>query len=118
VSGLQLDGALVILTGCEGAASEVLPGEEILSISRAFLAAGARDVIASQWAVFDAGIQHVLTSLYDRLRAGHDAATALAQAQRDCITMQDHASVLIWGGLHVIGAGTTGKATADQRGLL
>lgn len=39
---IGLAGALVVLAACEGAAAEVLPGEEVLSLSRAFLAAGAR----------------------------------------------------------------------------
>ncbi|MEI8165893.1 MAG: CHAT domain-containing protein, partial [Chloroflexales bacterium] len=47
VAQLRLGGCLVLLVACEGARGETLPGEEVLSLSWALLAAGARDVVAS-----------------------------------------------------------------------
>ena len=113
ITGLGIGGAIVVLVACEGAASEVLPGEEVLSLSRAFLTAGARDVIASIWQIYDATVLALLEPLYLALNAGMDAPTALAMAQRALLTKQESGAPVadlvvlpfIWASLCVIGAG-------------
>lgn len=113
VMRLGIDGALVVLAACDGAAAEVLPGEELLSLSRAFLAAGARDVIASAWELYDAATTPFLDLLYARLADGSDPALALASAQREWLArysgIDNHdltfAAPLAWAGLRAIGAG-------------
>lgn len=110
---LDLAGALVVLAACEGASSEVLPGEEVLSLSRAFLAAGARDVVASLWQLYDSTVMELLQPFYRALTEGADAPSALAQAQRALIMRVDAreptervlALPLVWASLCVIGAG-------------
>jgi hypothetical protein len=112
VTRLDLAGALVVLTACDGAAGEVLPGEEVLSLNRAFLAAGARDVIASLWHIYDRTILGVLGPLYQALVEGQDAAQALATMQRAMIaascTDQEHVNItpspLVWANFCVVGA--------------
>jgi CHAT domain-containing protein len=105
---LQLGGALVVLSACDGASSDVLPGEELIGLSRALLAAGARDVIASLWGVYDGATQPLLAALYAELARGHDAATALALAQRATISAHPGDPVLclpfVWGAFCAIGA--------------
>jgi tetratricopeptide (TPR) repeat protein len=114
IAGLNLAGALVVLAACDGAASEALPGDEVLSLGHALLAGGARDVIASIWAVFDLAAYELLELLYTELARGHDAPTALARAQRTFINryahLGDHRPVeyspVVWGGLLASGSGT------------
>lgn len=114
VTRLNLASALVVLAACEGAAAEVLPGEEVLSLSRALLVAGASDVIASLWQLYDHVAPPLLDLLYAGLAAGLDAPTALAGAQRSWLALShvdlDLAEVgsapLAWAGLCAIGAGT------------
>lgn len=110
---LALGGGLVVLSACDGLASEVLPGKEVLNLSRAFLAAGARDVIASLWELFDEALLGTLQALYRALAGGCDAPTAVARAQRALIALQPTlavedailASPLVWASLCAIGAG-------------
>ncbi len=113
VARLTLDHALVVLSTCDGAASEVLPGDEVLSLSHAFLAAGARMVVASLWPVYDEVMQVLLAEFYAALTRGIDAPTALAYAQRTAIEkwtgdtatdMADYAPLVV-GGLLVTGIG-------------
>ncbi len=114
IAGLKLAGSLVVLAACDGAAGEVLLGEEVVSLSRAWLVAGARDVIASQWQLYDNALLHILEPLYAALAAGHDAPSALAYAQRTLIAqelpLQDSRAVftspLVWSSLCAIGAGS------------
>lgn len=119
VARLTLDGALVVLATCDGAFGAVLPGEEVMSLSRAFLVAGAGDVLASLWQIYDRAIEGVITPLAAALNAGHDAPTALAYAQRTCIANGQYAlsepqqyigMPLVWASLCVIGGGTARPA--------
>jgi tetratricopeptide (TPR) repeat protein len=120
VSRLNLNGALVMLATCDGAIGEVLPGEELLNLSRAFLAAGACDVIASLWQLYDKALLSVLKPLYQALSRGQDAPSALAHAQRSVMAqeaaMADNQSLLssplIWASLCAIGAGVATFSSA------
>jgi CHAT domain-containing protein len=113
VARLTLHGTLVVLETCDGTAGDVLPGEEVLSLSRAFLAAGASDVIASLWPVYDQATRSLLQPLYIALAQGHDAPTALAIAQRALIARETSANKadyiiafpFVWAGFCTLGAG-------------
>jgi hypothetical protein len=111
VAQMHLGGALVVLVACEGALGETLPGEELLSLNRALLAAGARDVIASLWQLYDLMLLPILERLYTALTVGLDAPTALAHAQRECLAIGNEspqeplATPLVWASLCAIGAG-------------
>jgi len=118
ITELFLGGALVVLATCDGAAGEVLPGEEVRSLSYAFLSAGARDVLASIWPLYGALTQPLLHGVYAALARGADAPTALALALRALLAQQDNDSAnlacspLVWGGFVVQGAGTVPSCIA------
>ncbi len=110
VVGLRLGGTLVALSACDGAAADTLPGEEVLSLSWAFLAAGARGVLASLWHVDDAIVPTIMAAFYAELRRHGDAALALALAQRSLINAdQSGAGSSIgshcWGSFVLLGVG-------------
>jgi tetratricopeptide (TPR) repeat protein len=111
ITHLRLGGALVVLIACDGASEEELPGEERLSLHRAVLAAGARDVIASIWTLYDTMLEPMLTPLYTALAAGVDAPTAVALAQRSCIAQGRQyperllERPLFWAGFTALGGG-------------
>ncbi|WP_165774671.1 CHAT domain-containing protein [Candidatus Viridilinea mediisalina] len=107
VAQLRIQADLVVLSACEGGASAVLPGDEVLSLSRALLTAGAHSVIASLWTVYDQGLLALLQPLYQALASGHDPPTALALAQRTLCNRPAEANSMlhtpyIWGGFHVV----------------
>jgi tetratricopeptide (TPR) repeat protein len=85
IASLRLGGALVVLSACDGAAADALLGEEVLSLSWAFLAAGASAVLASLWPVEDSAVVWIMAAFYSALRQHGDAALALAQVQRELI---------------------------------
>jgi CHAT domain-containing protein len=108
VAGLRLDGALVALSACEGAAADTLLGEEVLSLSWAFLAAGACGVLASLWPVYDVATIGMMRVFYAARRQHGDAALALAQAQRALIAAHQAPGDLstepqCWGSFVLIG---------------
>lgn len=105
IVALELAGATVILSACEGAAADVLAGEEVLSLSWAFLAAGAGAVLASVWPLPDQELRLLMEMVYRELAAGADPALALTLAQRAAMARaaeEDVGDPQIWGALQVI----------------
>lgn len=49
----QLPGSLVVLNGCSSGVGAVLPGAGLLGLSRAWMTAGAKAVVASHWPMMD-----------------------------------------------------------------
>ncbi|MCR4439310.1 MAG: CHAT domain-containing protein [bacterium] len=75
-------GCVMVLDACE--TGQVEPGEEAeesLGFPAAFLAAGARAVIASLWAVDDFSTSLLMQETYRRMLAGAPPSLALKQAQ-------------------------------------
>ncbi len=101
---LDLRNVLVVLSACNGAAAEALPGEELLGLSWAFLAAGASGVLASLWPIDDGEAVPLMTAFYQELRRHGDAALGLALMQRrmmlaDPIAGDAPTMPLYWGSL-------------------
>ena len=55
IASWRVNAELVALSGCRSSAGAVLPGSGLLGLTRAWLAAGARGVLASHWPVPDDG---------------------------------------------------------------
>jgi tetratricopeptide (TPR) repeat protein len=108
IASLRLGGALVVLSACDGAAADALPGEEVLSLSWAFLAAGANGVLASLWPMEDSAAVRIMAAFYSALRQHGDAALAQAQVQRELIAAyseDDSATEPTgWGNFVLVGA--------------
>lgn len=81
VLNLDLQGTLVTLSACESGRSQVLAGDEILGLTRAFLGAGAATLIVSQWLVEDKSTAQLMTIFYEQLAQGKNRVAALRTAQ-------------------------------------
>ncbi len=79
---LQLPGSLVILSACESAAGRMLAGAGPLSLSRAFLQAGAGGVVGTLWPVGDEAAAELMASFHSALARGRTPARALRHAKR------------------------------------
>jgi tetratricopeptide (TPR) repeat protein len=79
---LRLDCELATLAACGSGVSRVTPGDELFGLLRGFLAAGARSVAASLWAVDDAVTALLMGEFYTGLRGGKSKAAALRAAQQ------------------------------------
>ena len=49
IAGWNVDAGVVVLSGCHSSTGDVLPGTGLLGLTRAWLTAGARSVVASRW---------------------------------------------------------------------
>lgn len=60
---------LTVLSACETNVGEYIEGEGVFALSRGFLAAGARRVIASQWSVNDASTAEMMGAFFRQIAA-------------------------------------------------
>lgn len=87
IAGMKLHARLITLSACEtalgeGYFTETPAGDEFVGLTRAFLSAGGRNVLASLWEVNDASTRDLMIRFYRHLLAS-GAAEALAQAQQE-----------------------------------
>lgn len=80
LAGLRLSADLVSLSGCGTGLSVPVGGDELLGLTRALLAAGARAVLVSLWDVHDETAAALMAEVYRRIVAGEGAADALRAA--------------------------------------
>jgi CHAT domain-containing protein len=85
--GERLDADLVVLSACETARGATTGGDDVLGLTRALLAAGARRAVVSLWPVDDVSTSLVMGRFYRGVRAGEEPAEALASAQRQLRAM-------------------------------
>jgi len=90
VMSLDLDGALVVLSACESGRNEVVEGDEILGLTRAFLRAGAATLVVSLWLVQDETTAELMGIWYERLRKGEGRAASLRAAQLEIKARYPH----------------------------
>jgi CHAT domain-containing protein len=82
IYGLKLKSDLVVLSGCETALGKKIRGEGFMGLTRGFMYAGARMVIASLWRVEDTATAELMQHFYDALiQDDMTAAQALRHAQ-------------------------------------
>lgn len=94
---------VVVLATCDAGAGTVIDGEGIVSVARAFLAAGVPAVVASLWPVDDNN-QGLFTTFHRELRQRRDAAAALRAAQLAVFHQSGLAApVRSWAGLAALG---------------
>jgi CHAT domain-containing protein len=108
VMRLGLHADLAVLSGCEtalgsGFAAELPRGDEIVSLARAFLTAGASSVVATLWPVVDRASADFMVEFHRNL-AGFGPAGALARTQRHWARQENHrAHPFYWAGPVLLG---------------
>jgi CHAT domain-containing protein len=98
---------VVTLATCDGAAGHFVEGEGVVSVARAFFAAGVPSVVASLWQADDNAMD-LLTAFHRELRVRRDAVAALRAAQ--LLWLRDHHerdAVRAWAGYVALGGTMT-----------
>lgn len=95
---LELGADLVVLSGCRTALGREILGEGLQSLTRGFLYAGARRVMASLWAVEDQATAELMGRFYHGLFVEHLApAAALRSAQVSMFQERKFRDPYYWG---------------------
>ena len=92
---------LVVLSACETIGGRLYEGEGLMGLARAFLAGGARAVVATQWPVGDASAD-AMDTFYRRLAAGSTPDAALRDAQLALRRTPATSHPFYWGGFVLV----------------
>ena len=95
---------LVVLSACQTGLGELSRGDDIVGLSRAFLATGAPSVITTLWSVEDAATSDLMTSFYRHLKnPDMDLAEALRASQLEISQTPDRSAPYFWAGFLLSG---------------
>ena len=109
---------LAVLSACNTNVGQQASREMGLTLSRAFLSAGVKRVVASQWSVADDATARLIARFFDEmgesLRKGHPCDYSVAlQAARHHVRHEENGR---WAGPHFSGAsGASGTSRLTQR---
>jgi len=90
VEMIKLNADLTVLSACKTGTGELVSGEGVMGMSRAFLAAGSRAVLVSLWSVASKETEQLMVAFYRHLRSGMDTAEALRKAKLDLLAESPH----------------------------
>jgi len=97
---------LVVLAACRSGRASVLPGDEADGLVRSLLEMGAKNVLASHWAVSDRSTAYWMRRFYNRLSAGDTVANATVKAALE--VREKFPSAYDWSAFSLYGAGQGG----------
>ncbi len=104
IAGLRLSpNGMAILSACETAVGEQVPGAALVTLSAAFSQAGSQSVMASLWKVEDAATRDLMIAFHGAL-AKVGRANALQQAQLAVLKNPQTAHPFYWAPFVLIGA--------------
>lgn len=103
VMSLSLPADLVTLSACQTGLGKVA-GEGMIGLSRAFLVAGARAVLVSQWSVDDGAAESLMVAFYRWYIKIDDKALALQRAVQELRSDPDFEHPCFWAPFVVVGA--------------
>ena len=106
VKRVQMRARLVVLSCCHSAQGEI-KAEGVVGIARAFLAAGARSVLVSLWAIVDKATLEFMKHFYQHLVEGKSASKALNQAMNCMRESREFGAVNHWAPFVLIGDDVT-----------
>ena len=102
VQAVKLRAKLVVLSCCHSGRGEI-KSEGVVGITRAFLAAGARSVLASLWEISDQATMEFMKSFYQHLTDGKTASVPLHQAMKSLRESEQFCAVKYWAPFVLIG---------------
>lgn len=81
----RIEADLIVMSACFSGLADRSPlaGDDLFGLERAYLHAGCRNVVSSNWDVYDDTGVELIQSVLKNLRGGTPVPAAVAQAQRD-----------------------------------
>jgi CHAT domain-containing protein len=104
IYGLRLPAELVVLSACETGLGRQVRGEGIVGLTRGFMYAGARRVVASLWKVDDRPTSELMTRYYARMLVGGKAPSrALREAKLELLRATNWKAPYYWAAFQLYG---------------
>jgi CHAT domain-containing protein len=103
IYNLNLNSDLVTLSACQTGLGQLIRGEGIEGINRAFFYAGASSVLMSLWAVNDQATYQLMERFYTHLRSSDTIMKALRKAKLEMINSGTLSHPYYWAGFIISG---------------
>jgi CHAT domain-containing protein/Tfp pilus assembly protein PilF len=104
IYNLNLNSDLVVLSACQTALGKDVRGEGLIGLTRGFMYAGAKRIVASLWKVDDAATAEFMKRFYQNLlQKKLTAVAALKQAQTEMMQIPRFKSAYFWAGFTLQG---------------
>ena len=104
---LDLDADLAVLSACETGNGRISPGEGVIGMSWAFLVAGARSVVVSQWRVNSVSTTHLMKNFYQATARqtdlnGRNKSEAIREASLRLLKDRRYRHPFYWAGFVLV----------------
>jgi CHAT domain-containing protein len=103
IFNLKMNADLVTLSACETGLGQLIHGEGIVGLNRAFFFAGANAVLMSLWAVHDEASSQLMERFYFYIKKGNSISDALRSAKIEMISSKNLSHPFYWAGFIAIG---------------
>jgi len=103
--GMKINADLAVLSACNTNSGEIIRGEGIMSIGRAFTYAGCGSLLLTQWQVSDATTPVIMKDFYTGLKKGLGKDVALREAKLKFLEHSDNLTEapFYWGSFVLMG---------------
>jgi CHAT domain-containing protein len=103
IYNMRLNADLVVLAACETGLGKDIRSEGLVGLTRGFMYAGARRVMASLWKVDEEATVELVKRFYRQVEKGKSPSAALRQAQIEMRQKQRWQSPYFWAGFTLQG---------------
>ena len=105
IYNMELNADLAVLSACETGTGEIVRGEGVMSLGRAFAYAGVNSLLLTRWEVSDAYTPEIMATFYQELKKGKRKSEALRQAKLEFLETADiiTADPFYWSSFYVLG---------------
>jgi CHAT domain-containing protein len=104
---LNLDADLAVLSACETGSGRISPGEGVIAMSWAFLVAGTRSVVVSQWQVNSGSTARLMENFYHAMARhsdlnGRNKSQAIREASLRLLRDRRYRHPFYWAGFVLV----------------
>jgi tetratricopeptide (TPR) repeat protein len=103
ILGLKIHAETVVLSACNTGSGTISRAEGVMSLGRAFMAAGAESVTVSLWQVSDESTQILMEQYYKNILDGKSKSEALAAARTYLYDKDGFSNPFFWAPFVLIG---------------
>lgn len=96
IYNMQMNADLVVLGACETGLGTVYKGEGMIGFTRAFIYAGASNLMVSMWKVNDQPTANLMIEFYRNAKDGHSYSESLQMAKMELINQPEFAAPRHW----------------------
>ncbi len=96
IYNLQMNADLVVLGACETGLGRMYRGEGLIGFTRAFIYAGASNIVVSMWRVNDQPTAMLMIHFYEKIKNGYSYNEALQMAKLELINHPEFSAPRNW----------------------